>query len=178
MAASTNVPFTLYTQGTPNGHKASIILEEVGAEYKTVEIRFSENEQKSDWCVSSQQTSIARHVVCRQHVASTWTLHNTWLMQVPQDQPKWKNTCSRYNQAAIVLTATYMVSLARGWYLDMQHLGALSSKCMLEEYLVQWTILWMTKVSLSLGPSCCTLQRSTQNLACYQRYVDSSLSQI
>ena len=49
--ASGNVPYTLYTQGTPNGFKASICLEEVGAEYKTVEIHFSDNEQKSDWYV-------------------------------------------------------------------------------------------------------------------------------
>ena len=36
------------TQGTPNGFKASITLEEVGAKYKVVELSFSENQQKSE----------------------------------------------------------------------------------------------------------------------------------
>ena len=36
-------------QGTPNGYKASIVLEEVGAKYDVHEIHFSENEQKSEW---------------------------------------------------------------------------------------------------------------------------------
>lgn len=77
MAASTNVPFTLYTQGTPNGHKASIVLEEVGAEYKTVEIRFSENEQKSDWCVASLQSADVHSTACRVQAACSEYLDPT-----------------------------------------------------------------------------------------------------
>ncbi|RMF13426.1 MAG: glutathione S-transferase [Candidatus Dadabacteria bacterium] len=40
---------TLYTAPTPNGHKASIMLEEVGLEYKVRAINLLGNEQKEDW---------------------------------------------------------------------------------------------------------------------------------
>lgn len=36
---------TLYTWGTPNGHKVSIMLEELGLKYKVVPINISQNEQ-------------------------------------------------------------------------------------------------------------------------------------
>ncbi|KAL1606146.1 Glutathione S-transferase 2 [Paraconiothyrium brasiliense] len=40
---------TLYTEGTPNGLKASIVLEELGLEYKVVTLDFSAHEQKEPW---------------------------------------------------------------------------------------------------------------------------------
>jgi len=39
----------LYTAGTPNGHKASIMLEETGLEYDFHWIKLGELEQKQDW---------------------------------------------------------------------------------------------------------------------------------
>ncbi|KAI8800499.1 glutathione S-transferase GstA, partial [Cladochytrium replicatum] len=43
--------FTLYTAGTPNGHKVSVALEELGLPYKVYPIDFSKNEQKDPWFV-------------------------------------------------------------------------------------------------------------------------------
>ncbi|KAK1237443.1 hypothetical protein MKX08_003068 [Trichoderma sp. CBMAI-0020] len=40
---------TLYTAGTPNGIKVSILLEELGLEYKVHAIKMSANEQKEPW---------------------------------------------------------------------------------------------------------------------------------
>ncbi|KAL6900353.1 glutathione S-transferase [Trichoderma evansii] len=40
---------TLYTAGTPNGIKVSILLEELGLEYKVHPISMSKNEQKESW---------------------------------------------------------------------------------------------------------------------------------
>jgi GST-like protein len=40
---------TLYTASTPNGLKISIMLEELGVEYKVHPINLSEMEQKQDW---------------------------------------------------------------------------------------------------------------------------------
>ncbi|KAM0436258.1 hypothetical protein ACHAQK_007832 [Fusarium lateritium] len=40
---------TLYTEGTPNGLKASIVLEEIGLEYKVVTLDLSKHEQKEAW---------------------------------------------------------------------------------------------------------------------------------
>lgn len=40
---------TLYTFGTPNGHKASVTLEELGIDYKVETINISKNTQKEDW---------------------------------------------------------------------------------------------------------------------------------
>lgn len=40
---------TLYTFGTPNGHKASVTLEELGLDYKSVSVDISKNTQKEDW---------------------------------------------------------------------------------------------------------------------------------
>ncbi|KAL1918553.1 uncharacterized protein VTP21DRAFT_3213 [Calcarisporiella thermophila] len=40
---------TLYTAGTPNGHKASITLEELDLPYIVKPISFAEKEQKSEW---------------------------------------------------------------------------------------------------------------------------------
>lgn len=40
---------TLYTAATPNGHKASIMLEELGIEYNLHHIQLSEGDQKQDW---------------------------------------------------------------------------------------------------------------------------------
>ncbi|EAT77616.2 hypothetical protein SNOG_15073 [Parastagonospora nodorum SN15] len=47
MHIKTNI--TLYTEGTPNGLKASIALEELGLEYKVVTLDFSKHEQKEPW---------------------------------------------------------------------------------------------------------------------------------
>jgi glutathione S-transferase len=44
-----NPDITLYTVGTPNGHKVSIALEVLGIPYKTHAISFANNEQKDDW---------------------------------------------------------------------------------------------------------------------------------
>ncbi|KAL6917238.1 hypothetical protein FSST1_008733 [Fusarium sambucinum] len=40
---------TLYTEGTPNGLKISIAMEELGLEYKVVTLDFSKHEQKEPW---------------------------------------------------------------------------------------------------------------------------------
>ena len=40
---------TLYTAGTPNGWKASIIIEELKIPYKVHSISLSTNEQKEEW---------------------------------------------------------------------------------------------------------------------------------
>jgi len=46
-------PIILYTVGTPNGHKASIFLEELkaayGLDYEFKGLSFAKNEQKEDW---------------------------------------------------------------------------------------------------------------------------------
>ena len=39
----------LYTYGTPNGHKASIALEELGLKYEVQSIDIMKNIQKEDW---------------------------------------------------------------------------------------------------------------------------------
>jgi glutathione S-transferase len=39
----------LYTSGTPNGQKSSILLEELGLQYTTHAINLSKNEQKESW---------------------------------------------------------------------------------------------------------------------------------
>jgi glutathione S-transferase len=49
MASKTQTDITLYTVGTPNGIKASILLEELGLDYKVYPIKMSENEQKEPW---------------------------------------------------------------------------------------------------------------------------------
>lgn len=40
---------TLYTAGTPNGYKASIMLEETGLDYEVRPLRLDRLEQKQDW---------------------------------------------------------------------------------------------------------------------------------
>ncbi|KAI8713389.1 hypothetical protein NCS52_01283200 [Fusarium sp. LHS14.1] len=49
MTSKTKTDITLYTVGTPNGIKASILLEELGLDYKVYPIKMSENEQKEPW---------------------------------------------------------------------------------------------------------------------------------
>jgi glutathione S-transferase len=49
MAPKTPTDITLYTVGTPNGIKVSILLEELQLEYKVHKIAFDKNEQKEDW---------------------------------------------------------------------------------------------------------------------------------
>ena len=39
----------LYTAGTPNGHKISILLEELGLKYEAKAINIMKNEQKEEW---------------------------------------------------------------------------------------------------------------------------------
>ena len=39
----------LYTAATPNGHKASVTLEELGLDYDVHALSLSDNEQKQDW---------------------------------------------------------------------------------------------------------------------------------
>ncbi|KAI9292771.1 theta class glutathione S-transferase [Neoconidiobolus thromboides FSU 785] len=43
------VKITLYTAGTPNGHKVSIALEALNIPYKVHHISFTNNEQKEEW---------------------------------------------------------------------------------------------------------------------------------
>ncbi len=42
----------LYTASTPNGHKASCTLEELGVAYETHAVNLSANEQKQDWFIA------------------------------------------------------------------------------------------------------------------------------
>lgn len=56
---------TLYTAATPNGHKVSIMLEELGLPYKLHPINFSKAEQKEDWflkiCPNGRIPAIVDH---------------------------------------------------------------------------------------------------------------------
>ncbi|KAH7140451.1 glutathione S-transferase [Dactylonectria estremocensis] len=49
MAAKTKTDITLYTVDTPNGIKVSILLEELGLNYKVHPIKVMDNEQKEPW---------------------------------------------------------------------------------------------------------------------------------
>lgn len=40
---------TLYTAGTPNGHKISIMLEEIGLDYAVVALNLRKSEQRESW---------------------------------------------------------------------------------------------------------------------------------
>jgi len=40
---------TLYTEGTPSGHKASVTLEELGVKYDVRRVDFSKGEHKEEW---------------------------------------------------------------------------------------------------------------------------------
>jgi glutathione S-transferase len=46
----------LYTAPTPNGHKASVTLEELGLPYKVHPIKFDDDEQKQDWFLALNPT--------------------------------------------------------------------------------------------------------------------------
>jgi glutathione S-transferase len=46
---SGGVVIELYTAATPNGHKVSIMLEELGLEYEARHVHLESNEQKEDW---------------------------------------------------------------------------------------------------------------------------------
>ncbi len=46
---ATGKGITLYTSGTPNGWKASILVEELQTPYKVHAISLSKNEQKEEW---------------------------------------------------------------------------------------------------------------------------------
>ena len=48
-AMATSEGITLYTSGTPNGWKVSILVEELQIPYKVHAISLSKNEQKEDW---------------------------------------------------------------------------------------------------------------------------------
>ena len=39
----------LYTSSTPNGHKASVTLEELGLPYETIAMDLGNEDQKKDW---------------------------------------------------------------------------------------------------------------------------------
>jgi hypothetical protein len=48
-ASMSSPDITLYTYGTPNGHKASVALEELGLKYKAESVDITKNVQKEDW---------------------------------------------------------------------------------------------------------------------------------
>ena len=48
-AMATSKGITLYTSGTPNGWKASILVEELQTPYQVHAISLSKNEQKEEW---------------------------------------------------------------------------------------------------------------------------------
>ncbi len=48
-AMATSKGITLYTSDTPNGWKASILVEELQIPYKVHAISLSKNEQKEEW---------------------------------------------------------------------------------------------------------------------------------
>ena len=49
MAGQQTPDITLYTAGTPNGTRASIVLEELGIPYKVRKISLETGEQKQPW---------------------------------------------------------------------------------------------------------------------------------
>lgn len=49
MASKTQTDITLFTTNTPNGIKVSILLEELGLDYKLHAIKMNEQEQKQQW---------------------------------------------------------------------------------------------------------------------------------
>jgi glutathione S-transferase len=49
MSIKPNPTITLYTEGTPNGLKISIALEELGLAYKVVTLDITKHEQKQPW---------------------------------------------------------------------------------------------------------------------------------
>ncbi|CAM1502787.1 Fc.00g075630.m01.CDS01 [Cosmosporella sp. VM-42] len=49
MTSKTKTDITLYTVNTPNGIKPSILLEELGLDYKVYPIKMTDNEQKEPW---------------------------------------------------------------------------------------------------------------------------------
>ncbi|KAK9864876.1 hypothetical protein WJX84_006678 [Apatococcus fuscideae] len=46
---SSSSTYTLYTAGTPNGWKVSILMEELGLDYKLQPVNIFKGEQKEDW---------------------------------------------------------------------------------------------------------------------------------
>ena len=46
----------LYTFGTPNGHKISIALEELGLKYNVHRVDITKNVQKEDWFLKINRT--------------------------------------------------------------------------------------------------------------------------
>lgn len=57
----------LYTAATPNGHKASITLEELGVEYTTHRISLSNGEQKEPWFLEINPNGRIPAIVDRAH---------------------------------------------------------------------------------------------------------------
>ena len=55
-AMATSKGITLYTSGTPNGWKASILVEELQIAYKVHAISLSKNEQKEEWFLKINPT--------------------------------------------------------------------------------------------------------------------------
>lgn len=48
---------TLYTYGTPNGRKVSIVLEELGLKYKVHVVDIAKGVQKEDWYLRINRTT-------------------------------------------------------------------------------------------------------------------------
>jgi hypothetical protein len=46
------LPIELFTSPTPNGHRISIALEEMGLFYNVREIKLGQSQQKEDWFVA------------------------------------------------------------------------------------------------------------------------------
>ena len=53
-----------YSGGTPNGHKISITLEELGIDYTAHNIDISKNTQKEKWFLEVNRASLCHSVVC------------------------------------------------------------------------------------------------------------------
>ena len=56
MSTNSETDIDLYTFGTPNGHKVSIALEELGLKYNVHRVDITKNVQKEDWYLKINRT--------------------------------------------------------------------------------------------------------------------------
>ncbi|CAH2354402.1 putative glutathione S-transferase-like protein Gedep [[Candida] railenensis] len=85
----------LYTAGTPNGHKVTILLELLGLEYDTQKLNFSTSEQKEEWFIklnpngriptlvdSSTNTTLSETAAILQYLVDTYDKDNKFSYKV------------------------------------------------------------------------------------------------